>query len=364
MTAPQKRANWHDAFDTQMALWRWYRTDFGREWMRSSHLANAEGIEDPKTVAMSKDLYINELERLLDCDPIFVSADMCELIEYAQESFEVEALLESDIITPRAFMLFERPFQILDRFDQPTNIKAVSWTRIVQSGYSEDAAKMAEIAARLRKQGLEVENYEGGIRIYVTKESREAGGSMDIEERLIEAGAVARGISVTLYCTTDREKMGEEFRNEPYPPVLAMHLTPWYFDMTFDGNEIDAEGVPTGALWWWRILQTTLRMMQQKITVKHHQRPDRAARREMQKHGYRDDTQTVVVRLRGEESQRKEPSGEKANYSHRFIRRYHWRNQWYPSIQQHRQIFIDSTVVGDPDLPLIVKPRRAFQWNR
>ena len=105
-------------------------------------------------------------------------------------------------------------------------------------------------------------------------------------------------------------------------------------------------------------------MMQQKVSVKHHIRPDRSTRREMHKHGYHPDIETVVIRLRGEEAERKDPSGESANYSHRFIRRGHWRNQPYPSEDLYRQIWIDPTIVGSKDLPLIVKPRRAFQWNR
>lgn len=359
---PTKRQSWHDAFDAQMGLWRWYRTELGLDWMRQSWQVNAEGIDHPGTIDMSRDLYIGEMTRLLDCDPIYVSADMCELIDFAQETFEVEALLESDIITPRGFMLFEKPFEILDRYEKPTDIKAVSWTRIVSTGFnSDDKEKTQKIIDNLVEKGWDVERYPGGIRV---KGAKAMSGSADVEDQLLEAGASATGIAVTIYCTTRRELMDRSVRELPYPPVLPMHLTPWYFNMTFEGNEIDIKGIPTGAIWWWRILQTTLRMMQQKVTVKHHMRPDRAARRLMAEHGARPETMTVVVRLRGEESERKEPSGEKANYSHRFIRRGHWRNQWYDSEKIHRQIWIDPTIVGDKDLPLIVKPRRAFQWNR
>ena len=358
---PHTRPNWHAAFDTQMALYGWYRTELARDWMAESWRMTTDELEHEGTRLMSRELYVNELERLIDCDPIYVSADMCELIAHAKETFEVEPLLESDIITPRAFLFYETPFVVPDRFDNPTEIRAVSWTRIVQAGVTQGKAKSGQIAAALREQGMEVEEYEGGIRVVLGPGQGKSG---ELEDRLIEAGAEARGIAVTLYATTKVEKMHGEYRLYEYPPVVPIHLTPWYFDMTFDGNEVDVRGIPTGAIWWWRILQTTMRMMQQKISVKHHQLPDRSARREMQRHGYPQGFETVVVRLRGEESERKDPSGEKANYSHRFMRRGHWRMQPYPKEQVTRQIWIYPTIVGDSDLPLIVKPRRAFQWSR
>jgi hypothetical protein len=73
----------------------------------------------------------------------------------------------------------------------------------------------------------------------------------------------------------------------------------------------------------------------------------------------------VIVRLRREAGD--EPPGEEngeANYSHRFIVSGHWRNQWYPSEKLHRQIWISPYVKGPEDKPLIVRPRRVFQWQR
>ncbi len=78
-----------------------------------------------------------------------------------------------------------------------------------------------------------------------------------------------------------------------------------------------------------------------------------------------DETTVVVVRLRREKGDTPaDHEPEPANYSHRFIRRGHWRNQPYPSEGTHRQIWINPTIVGDEQLPLILKPRRAFEWDR
>jgi len=41
-----------------------------------------------------------------------------------------------------------------------------------------------------------------------------------------------------------------------------------------------------------------------------------------------------------------------------------WHDQWYPSEQIHRQIWISPYVKGPEDKPLIVRPRRVYQWER
>jgi hypothetical protein len=72
----------------------------------------------------------------------------------------------------------------------------------------------------------------------------------------------------------------------------------------------------------------------------------------------------VVVKLRREQGERHEPTGEEGNYSHRWIVGGHWRNQWYATESIHRQIWISPYVKGPEDRPLIVRPRRVFQWER
>jgi hypothetical protein len=168
-----------------------------------------------------------------------------------------------------------------------------------------------------------------------------------------QQGNEGQGIAVTVY--THNEGPGRT-------PILPAHLTPWWFGMSFDGNEWDMTGKPTGAEWWWRLTQTTLRLMQQKIAAHHEERPERAARREAQR--LRFPAQTVkVVRLRRESSEYTGPPSESANYSHRFIVGGHWRWQPYGD-GIRRQIWIGDYVKGPEDKPLIIKPRRAFTWDR
>lgn len=48
--------------------------------------------------------------------------------------------------------------------------------------------------------------------------------------------------------------------------------------------------------------------------------------------------------------------GEEREYSHRWVVRPHWRNQWYPSEGIHRPVFIEEYIKGPDDKPLLIRP--------
>ena len=344
---PHARPHWHDAYDAQMELWRWYRTQMGVEYLAHSYRESSQNMNE-ETKEMLLDLHQGERNRLLDLDPIYVSSEMCELVDVAKDSFAPEPLLETDLMTPRGFLWYERGggFIVPARFEEPTSIKAISWQRVFNTGGV-----------------LDKEEYEKLIGdVKVGRVFGVEPGTLDqAEEKIMARGAYPWGITLTLYADRDTADFKQP---TSFPRLIPLHLTPWYFGMEFQGNEIDENGVETGAEWWWKVVQTTFRLMQQRIAHKGFHRPDRASRREGAKLGLPDDNEIVVVRLRREAGEGNEPSGNEANYSHRFIVSGHWRNQWYPSDQIHRQIWISPYVKGPEDRPLIVRPRRVYQWER
>lgn len=331
-------SGWRDAFDAQMGLWRWLRSEDGHGHMHVRMADYARGLQD----SGSRDLIVRlfgAIEPSLEgADPIFVSREMCDLVEFAadpdiRQPFEPEPLYVTDLPTFAGFLLYERPFDVLNRFEQPIRITGFSWTPLV---------------GRDPDEPIPPPNFplEGE----------------DMDEWLApEAKRATNGVALTVYGETDEENY--RARGFAPPPVEIIHVTPWYFGMTFEGNEIDAEGKPTGAGWWWRILQVTYRLMQQQISVQHHQQSPRPVRREAKRVGFVD-REVLVVRLRRERSKPTEDEHGPANYSHRFIVSGHWRNQWYPASHEHRQIWISPYVKGGEDLPLVIKPRRAFVLNR
>lgn len=327
-----------------MALWRWYRTRNGYVFLHDHLNGNAHRL-NPETRELLIHMYESESTRLLDTDPIYVSEEMCEVIEAASGSFKPEALRETDLITPRGFIYFAKPFVVPDRFDEPTTIAGCSWTRLFNAN---DPMTVSRAHQRMNA-------WKGN-------------SIRDLEEQMLaeDPNIEPYGIALSIYADTEQYLADDRDRyiNGAMPPVIPLHLTPWYFNMTFEGNEIDDGGRATGAEWWWRILQSTFRLMQQRISVKHRVTPERHTRREAKRLGARPDTEIVVVRLRREKGDAKEPTGESANYSHRFIVGGHWRNQPYTSLGIWRQIWISPYVKGDPSLPLIVRPKRVFQWDR
>jgi hypothetical protein len=356
------RPKWHDAYDAQMALWRWYRTPAASRWMRGLHSdIDRDGYPSSFRAVLAR-MFDAEMGRLVECDPIYVADEMCDLVDYARESFEPEPLLEWDLPTPRAFVFYAKPIVIHDRDGNDLAFRAFS--------YAQDyVAKDGDVDAVLARINDPAATERFGARITVGE-----------SQALVDEGLlVPNGIDVTLYAerdpyvaavaalsdgpkaAADAARMAADCVGVP---VVPMHLTPWVYGESIDGNEVDVDGRLTGVGDWWALLQTTLRLMQQKIRPHGYGRPDRAARREGTRLGFPPDTEVVIVRLRTEEQEREPTEGGTANYSHRFIRSGHWRNQWYPSIRDHRRIWINPTVVGDPSLPLLVRPRRVFQWTR
>ena len=347
---PQRRQSWQDVVDTQARLAAWLKTAHGRGWLKQSYETERNGMP-LRSHEFLADVYRSEPNRVRDADPIFVSAEMCALVDAAMGSFQPEMLMPYDLLTPCGFILYEQPFDVPDRFDRPVTVAGFSWQPCLSTAMSERLGEMfgtvpvtgrQDAAARLLKALGEED--------YLNRADDAPGGN---------------GIVLTVY------QLAENIEGIPGAPlVVPLHFTPWYFGMSFDGNDVDMHGVKTGAEWWWKILQTTFRLMQQPLSTRYLLRPDKAGRREMQRANLVD-RDVIVVRLRREQHPgiTDGPRGE-ANYSHRFIRHGHWRNQHYPSLgpasdpRAHRQIYIADTIVGDDSLPLIIRTDRAFVWTR
>jgi hypothetical protein len=338
MTSIAPRETWRDALDVQHEMVRWLESKYGQYWLDTKERLEGEGLM-PRTRDLQHVMFQSVPLQVRGGVPIFVSSDMCRLVEAAAPSFQPEPIWPTDVLNLSGFLYYERPFQVDDRFNRPTNIKALSWTPVMA-----DSAINPE---RLLSRDDEVMEW---------LEERHRKGLVD-------------GISLTLYSEPDKNEWQTELGSRqltatvPMPPLEPMHVTPWWWGMEFEGNEFDENGVPTGAAWWWKIVQVTFRLMQQRIGTRYKQRPYRPQRREA-KRMRMPDNDVLVVTLRREHSTHKpgEPMRE-MHYDHRFIVEGHWRNQYYPSTKNHRQIYIADYEKGPEGAPLIIKPR-AYKWTR
>ena len=136
----------------------------------------------------------------------------------------------------------------------------------------------------------------------------------------------ALGMALTLYERLPEGYVAYYDDEQPDAPASDRPLSslPWYFGMSFEGNEIDVENLPTAAESWWKPTQVTLRLMQQKLAQRHGTQVERASRRRGERLGFRP-REVVVVRLRRHKSA---PTGEErnVNWSHRWIVHGGW--QW------------------------------------
>ena len=114
---------------------------------------------------------------------------------------------------------------------------------------------------------------------------------------------------------------------------------------------------------WWPLMQTTLRLMAEfRPASRYSARPERAARRRAKRLKF-PEREVTVVRLRRERAS-SERLGGTADYRFRFMVSGHWRNQWFPSLGEHRQVWIAPYVKGPDEKPFRPPHGRAFTFDR
>lgn len=111
-------------------------------------------------------------------------------------------------------------------------------------------------------------------------------------------------------------------------------------------------------------LITTWLLMGQPITSADPEPLPRQVRRARERAGQRvPDVRVVRLRhaKRASKTTAEEPSGRQ--YRHQWFVEGHWRNQWYPSRNDHRPIYIPTHLKG-PDGAPILDPKKVYDWRR
>jgi hypothetical protein len=117
--------------------------------------------------------------------------------------------------------------------------------------------------------------------------------------------------------------------------VLASHIVP-------------EEPEPTA-----RFMVTFFRLCQQSLTRIERTHPERHARRRAERLQMRDVPVTVITLRRITTEQNVNETH--VEWTRRWLVRGFWRNQWYPSEQVHRAIWISPFIKGPADKPLIIR---------
>lgn len=155
----------------------------------------------------------------------------------------------------------------------------------------------------------------------------------------------------------ERQWMG----NTPFSPVNSAIFIPAGRPLnTSYSVEIGAMSAESAQLCKYARAMWTL--MQQPLASTTEAQPYRALRRRLEREGHQPAPVTVVT-LRRRLSQTSNGEGQPVDWSHRWVVRGHWRNQWLPRLQQHRATWISEYVKGPEDKPLVVKDK-VILWKQ
>lgn len=305
-------SGWQDALEAQYDLFRFWRSPLGRRY-GESFLADKED-KDPgsgKYLTGNNTIASAEASKMLLADPIYVTDEMFTVAEAACEMFRPEALHESDLLTTNGFVLLPRPFLTPDVHNKITAWRAFAW---MPAQTIEGEHSGIHLATYTNRADHELDDYRDMLAL--VPPDQQADWSM-------------------------------------------LHAQPWWFGVEAPKN---MEGAG-----WWVNCQVLFRLMMQHIAIREERQAPRATRRRWQREWDKQpegkERYVVVVKLRRPKS--KGDSEERdVQWQHRWLVSGHWRNQWFPSLNRHRQIWISPFIKGPEDKPLVVRKARAFELVR
>lgn len=332
-------SGWQTVLDEQLALFKFWRSEmgyrvgntFGESMRRVSEETHDINESAP---ALTRNIAAIEASKMFKCDPVYVEDDMMTVIETAAKTFQPEALYATDLITNYGFVVLPRCMTMVDRHETSVTFRAFSWMPVEFKGMK--AGVITPDPDRL----------SSGVHLSLYTHIDDALSEMDgFSEQVNDQG-----------WTPEKLREAHSRMGSPY---MLTHVTPWAF----------GQDVPEGMEWryahsWWKPIQSFFRLTLQTIGDRYTQRPPRASHKRWKRETEQpEDRYITVIRLRRPRHDKKE-EGEPVNWTHRWIVGGHWRNQWYPSLGFHRQIWIGDYVKGPDDKPLLVRKGRAFELVR
>lgn len=149
-------------------------------------------------------------------------------------------------------------------------------------------------------------------------------------------------------------------RRELFPQFCPSLVCQVRFGETYSKDLADPPpGTPN---WMLRYLLATWHIQRQRLTTTRLVRPQRPAARRLTRAGDTSDHAVRVITLRSLDPQ---STGAVASheYHHQWIVRGHWRQQWYPTISDHRPVWIAPHLKGPDGAPLL-GGERVYNWHR
>lgn len=315
-----------DLLEVQDTLRQWWRTEVGR--------AFAKGwAEAPKAGGAGEDDLAGTQAYILGrAESFWVSDEMATLVQVSAASMPRQDLRMEDLPHPYGFIWFDRPLWITDVRGKRVGLRAVSWAEREIAWRVRGEDRLATLVDPTMLQGISLCWYSD-----VTDDEDEVNADL-------RADLEGKGGSWADYVRLSHR-------------LSTFHVDAWPYGTSFAPPDLEAQ---EGVMDTRRFLAAFLALAGQRLAHVGKETAPRHLRRRLERSGTLDPTKEVSVvtlrryRERGIED-KGEDSPEAIEWSHRWMVSGHWRNQWVPSLNDHRLTWIAPYVKGPEDRPLLVK---------
>lgn len=302
--------------ETRRVLMSVFGTDLGhRVCLDLMGLANPT----PEQLAFARTIAAVHRDTLANSQLFLADPDMVDLLDTAAPTMPDQELHETDIITPNGFVYFAEPLPDRSGVAPEIPIQAMSWAYIPPDS------------------PLVVER-EAGASILIT-------AYVSVRDSLEMRGMLGPGREIA----------------PGTPKYVANSTVMWTIGTligTVFGDAPPSEGYTPG--FYQRVMAAFWTLAQQpKMTTTSQAAPGQPTdQRRNRRAGVIDPNAPVhVIRLHhaptyDTSSPARSTPGDR-HVKVRFVVRGFWRSQWYPSVQQHRHIWIDSHWRGPEDAPVV-----------
>lgn len=338
------------ALVAQLDLIEWTKTRIAESWGRWV-LSGSPGFDLDGQQRALEGMGRILSENLGMSETVFISRDMCTIIEAAAETLPDVPLQEVNLFWPSAFLYYERPIRHTSSMT-PADGDLIVHTRAIQFGPSPVMDTDAALAAAA-EEGLE--NFT------------------DLGEDRLRGEFTDDGVSQVTFVDTEAiTKVLGYTSSEIGTNLFPFDLSGWLYGKTWETidsydevyrtrkSENGVVEVDLGLSQQRKLLLATLLIAQQYIAVRSSTKATRQVRRRAERMdadlpNYGDIT---YVTLRRNSATSKEREGnDEFEYSHRFMVKGFWKHQWYPSKGEHHLIWIDPYIKGPKHKPLIIKDK-------
>lgn len=305
-----------------------------------------------------------ETRRLSEAEMWYVDRDTCELVSTAYGNMPVFQPQRHDLPSRYGFVVFDRPIMTkelqIDREEfyrgavrlmlEDMGIDLTIYTEEHLDALTRHIVNNTDTALSALKVDTETREY---IKSYIDRAKKInalKGGVLKIgaiswgEQNL---GDYGDGTWVTFYAQTAvTDKAGKHIVENITPLELIIEgeiFIDWESEKRYVGGSKETYD-------WFKMLLATFRLASQKnLCTETSERVERSERRRCQRSSIRC-PDIRVVRLRHSQHGSAGTGGGK-EYSCRWRVAGHWRNQWYPTVEDHRPIWIMDHIKGPDDKP-------------